>query len=214
MRCSQKRPTQKSANVNEARFATWLSNQQKSVKTRRYIMKENDISELWISFVTSEEFKKYFPDTKQDWKQNLENTKKFIKDNRRKPISTSKNEYEKYLGMWTSSQITKYNYKRFIMADEEIYQMWGEFISSKEYAQYFLDNKERWKRELENVKKYIQKTGKRPTETCKNKNEKQLKRWIVTQVMSFEPRDYIMKEDDIYQLWKDFIYSDEFKKYF
>ena len=100
------------------------------------------------------------------------------------------------------------------MADEEIYQMWGEFISSKEYAQYFLDNKERWKRELENVKKYIQKTGKRPTETCKNKNEKQLKRWIVTQVMSFEPRDYIMKEDDIYQLWKDFIYSDEFKKYF
>jgi acyl carrier protein phosphodiesterase len=82
------------------------------------------------------------------------------------------------------------------------------------YKEYFLDNNTIWFNSLELVKSYIDKNKKRPSEKDKDKNVKQLGKWISHQKQNYKIKDYIMKDDMIYNTWSNFINDDMYKEYF
>jgi hypothetical protein len=62
---------------------------------------------------------------------------------------------------------------------------------------------------LEEVKKFINENGKRPT----NKTNKYLCKWLQHQITNFKQISYI-KQTKIYKLWNDFVSDVRYKKYF
>ena len=57
------------------------------------------------------------------------------------------------------------------MKKEDIRKEWEDFVSNDKYKEYFMDNEEEWKDNLEKVKKYINTNNKRPSAGNKNKEE-------------------------------------------
>jgi hypothetical protein len=60
------------------------------------------------------------------------------------------------------------------MSNNKIYTGWKEFISDVKYSKYFLSKEQEWENKLEEVKKYINKYNKIPSNKSKNIEEKQL----------------------------------------
>ena len=100
------------------------------------------------------------------------------------------------------------------MKDDDIFKSWTEFITSDIYKKYFLSNNDEWYNNLELVKQYIDINHKRPSSEDKNKDIKTLGRWLLTQLKNSKQRKDIMKEDDIYKSWTEFITFDKDKKYY
>jgi hypothetical protein len=65
---NDKRPTHKDQNLK-----TWTGNQIKNAQRRLYIMKNNEIYNLWSEFISDARYTKYFDsDNLKDWKIKLE----------------------------------------------------------------------------------------------------------------------------------------------
>ena len=65
------------------------------------------------------------------WIKRLEDTKNYIDENFKRPSSSDKNKKIKSLGNWIGIQIQKYKKKENIMSNEEIYNVWTEFINDE-----------------------------------------------------------------------------------
>ena len=100
------------------------------------------------------------------------------------------------------------------MKDDTIYNSWTEFITSDKYKKYFLSNKEEWYQKLSELKNYIDINNKRPLKYDEIENIKIMGLWLSTQIKTSKKRYQIMKDNDIYKSWSDFITSDKYKKYF
>ena len=57
---TNKRPTNHSKNKIEKKLGSWLLNQIKNCKTQTRIMKNYIIYNLWIQFIESDKYKKFF----------------------------------------------------------------------------------------------------------------------------------------------------------
>ena len=77
-----------------------------------------------------------------------------------------------------------------------------------------LNGEEIWMKRLEEVKKYIDENGKRPSSKNKNYNIKCLGRWLVNQHMNYKLKERCMKNKEIYDKWTEFINNKKYKKYF
>ena len=135
------------------------------------------------------------------WKLNLERVKKYINEN--KKSSLDKN--VKILNLWIHHQKTINQNKEYIMSESKIRHLCEDFINDDKYKEYFLSNKERWKLNLERVKKYIDENKKRPL-------DKIWSMWIYSQKTKYHKKEYIMSNKTIRHLWEDFI--NEYKMYF
>ena len=198
MNDNNKRPSNKLGN--------WICAQIQNAKQRKQIMKNDDIYNLWVDFIEDNKYKKYFITNEEEWKLNLEQVKKYINDNNEKPIETNKNQYIRKMGRWINTQKQKYKLKKEIMKNDEIYNLWTDFINDDKYKKYFISNEEEWEINLEEVKKYMNDNNKRPSNKLGN--------WICAQIQNAKQRKQIMKNDDIYNLWVDFIEDNKYKKYF
>ena len=69
-------------------------------------------------------------------------------------------------------------------------------------------NVELWRTRLKQVKKFIDKNSKRPSE-----KEKQLYSWISRQLQNYKDRKQIMKEQEIYDKWLEFINDGKYSYY-
>ena len=148
------------------------------------------------------------------WNYKLEKVKKYIDENHKTPSSTDKNKDIKVMGQWISTQKTNYPDRKYIMSNDEIHNLWTNFITSPQYKNYFISNEEQWKNTLKEIKKYIDENHKRPSETDKNKEIKVMGKWISTQKTNYPDRKQIMSNDEIHKLWTTFITSPQYKKYF
>jgi len=186
----------------------WLSHQITNFNNQIKSMKDNKNYIEWCKFINDVKYSKYFIDNITKWKQVLEEVKKFIDKNKKRP---TKRKSIKLSG-WIRVQIINYNKKINIMKNEEIYELWTEFVSNEKYNKYFIkpDNIKKWKITLEQLKKYIIDNGKRPQP---NTNKK-LYRWTQTQITLFKNKLQIMKNDDIYVSWYKFINDNLYNKYF
>ena len=148
------------------------------------------------------------------WNKKLEQVKKYIDENNKRPSKTDKNKDIKTLGKWLSTQTTNYSKQQYIMADANIRKKWEEFINDDKYKQYFLSNDQEWLNNLEQVKKYIDENGKRPSKTDKNKDIKFLGKWLSTQTTNYSKQQRIMVNENIIKKWEQFINDNKYKQYF
>jgi len=65
---------------------------------------------------------------------------------------------------------------------------------------------------LNEVKKYIDKHNKRPSESSKEQNIKKLGKWISHQQENYKNKSQIMKNKEIRKKWEKFV--EEYEKYF
>jgi superfamily II DNA or RNA helicase len=148
------------------------------------------------------------------WMKRLEEVKKYIDDNGKRPAITNKDKNIKQLGQWISTQTKNYKIKSQIMSNVSIYSTWKQFINYDKYKKYFMSNEEIWMKRLEEVKEYIDKNQKRPSNKDKNLNVKQLGQWIYSQTHNYKTKEDIMSDNIIYNVWTDFINSDKYQKHF
>ena len=124
------RPTQK---TNED-LHSWLSNQLSKSKQKQQIMKNNEIYSLWIEFINNVKYKQYFNlDNVRDWKIKLNEFKDFI--NKYNSLPTGKNNRKLY--DWSKHQSRNRRNRTKIMKNDEIYNLWTEFITDSRYKKYF-----------------------------------------------------------------------------
>jgi superfamily II DNA or RNA helicase len=140
------------------------------------------------------------------WYENLEKVKKYIDENGKRPNRKD----NKYLCNWIEKQVYNFNKKQDIMKIDYIFNAWNGFINNVIYSKYFkfnLDNITIWKNKLKEVKQFIDTNNKRPT----IKTNKELNKWISHQIQNFKKRCDLMKNKEIYLLWKQFINNSDYK---
>jgi hypothetical protein len=174
-------------------------------------MKNEDIYKEWTKFIKDYEY--YFLSEKELWYITLEQVKKYMDDNNKRPSSHDKDDHIKYLGSWfTSTQPQNYSKKDKIMENIEIYNEWTKFINDEKYKKYFLTNEDEWIIILNDVKKYIDTNNKRPTSQDKNIIYRKLGNWIIANTKKFKTKS--MNNEEIYKKWTEFINDPIYKKYF
>jgi len=196
-------------------LGNWIQNTTSSYKNNKKIMKYVEMRQLWEEFINDIKYKVYLMPSREIWLYKLEQVKKYIEDNNKRPNAADKDNHLKDLGVWLSRQFKSYKEKSYIMkTDQQIYNIWGEFINDEKYKKYILTNKEIWIDNLEKVKNYIDDNGKRPSSMSTNIEIKQLGKWIVSTTSNYSKSIHIMKDENIRKLWEDFINDDKYKQYF
>jgi len=185
----------------------WMQHQIFNFKNKKQIMNNSEIYNLWNNFITNDKYSKYFNnDNIYNWKQNLDILKTYFIQNNKRPDKNNK-----FIYGWMSTQIINFKNKAHLMKNQEIYNLWNEFINDIKFKKYFdLDSVRDWKINLENTKNYLDKNKLRPTD----KTNKKLSKWISGQIQSYRKQNNIMKNIEIYDIWKDFINNNKYKNYF
>jgi len=104
----------------------------------------------------------------------LEQVKKYIDENDKRPSTHDNIQNIRIMGKWLSHQKENYKLKKQIMNNTNIYDKWTEFINTEKYKKYFISNEEGWINKLKDIKNYIDENEKRPSVQSKNKEIKQL----------------------------------------
>ena len=208
------KPSISSKDEDIKRLGQWISTQITNYGKKQKIMKNEEIRNEWLEFISDDRYKEKFLSNEEIWRRNLEEVKDYININGEKPSISSKDVDIKRLGQWISTQITNYTKKKDIMKNEEIRNEWIEFISDDRYKKEFLSNEEIWRRNLEEVKDYIDRNGKRPSFSSKDEDIKRLGKWIEHQITNYGKKQQIMKNEEIRNEWIEFISDDRYKKEF
>ena len=114
------------------------------------------------------------------WMKRLEEVKKYIDDNGKRPTECNKDKIIRSMGKWLTRCRNYYSKKIQNFKDEKIVKIWEQFINDEKYKEYiqlpsitelFIIN-------LNNVKKYIDLHNKLPFQKDKIKNIAFLGQWI------------------------------------
>jgi superfamily II DNA or RNA helicase/cell shape-determining protein MreC len=198
---NNKLPSAKDKNKDIKQLGMWISTQKTHYNKKEYIMKEENIRNKWEDFIST--YSHLFMSNEEMWNDRLEKIKSYIDTNDELPSSNDKNKDIKELGRWISHQKKNYSKKEQIMKQENIRNIWEDFINT--HSRLFMSNEEIWDNTLEKIKSYIETNNKLPSSHDKNKDIKQLASWISNQKTHYSKKEYIMKEENIRNKWKDFI---------
>jgi superfamily II DNA or RNA helicase len=146
---------------------------------------------------------------KEIWISKLEEVKKYIDINNKLPSSEiilDKNIHK--LSVWIMDQ--KRNYKNNTMLFE-YRDLWLNFVSDEKYKNYFikLTHNEIWINTLNELKNYISINGKIP-----KYDKEKLGIWVSHQKQNYKNKDKLMAYKHIYDMWSEFVNSQEYSKYF
>jgi ERCC4-related helicase len=148
------------------------------------------------------------------WMLKLNKVKQYIDDNNKRPSDRDVNNEIKILGKWIGTQRLNYKLRSNIMSNQNIFDTWFNFINDDKYKQYFISNEDEWTYKLNELKQYIIKNNERPSKNDKNKEIKILGQWISRQSTIYKTRNEIMKNQNIYDKWTNFICDDKYNMYF
>jgi hypothetical protein len=84
-------------------------------------MKNKEIYNKWTSFINDPKYEQYLLSNEDAWNKLLEEVKKYMDENNKKPSSTDKDIQIKKLGNWISTQQDNYKKKDRIIKNKEIY---------------------------------------------------------------------------------------------
>ena len=211
-----KRPNSNDKNIDIKKLGKWINEHHKFYKNKHNMTNKdiyNKFNKL-TNFFNDDKYKIYFLDNKTEWINKLDLIKKYINENNKLPSTKDKNNEIKSLSNWVSDQNRHYKNKKFIMSNEEIYNKWTEFINDNKYKKYFIDNETYWNIKLELVKKYINENNKRPNTKDKNNEYYTLTNWLSIQSNNYKNKNDIMKNENIYNKWTEFINDEKYKIYF
>jgi superfamily II DNA or RNA helicase len=211
---NKKMPLCNSTILYEKKLGIWASTQNYNYKNIRCRMKEPEIYNTWVTFISNPRYMTFFLSQKEYWIKQLRDVMKSMDDTKKRPSKYSKNIIIKQFGGWITVQITNFKEKTQIMSDPEIYDMWAKFISDPTYAHYFISNIDAWKLTFKNVIASIDANKRRPTQHSKDPYEKQMGKWICHQIENYLHKIHIMEEPEIYNIWTAFIKDPNYLKYF
>jgi superfamily II DNA or RNA helicase len=202
---NKKKPYDSDKNKEIKQLGRWIGTQQQKYKNKENIMSNEEIFNEWTQFMN--EYQEYFLSNKEIWYNNFNKVKEYIIENGKRPSGSNKIKEIKQMAQWISDQQQKYKKKEHIMKDEEIYNEWIQFMN-----EYLKSNEEIWYDNLNKVKKYIDENKKKPSQIDKNKQIKLLALWLNTQQKNYKKKEQIMKNEEIYNEWKQFM--NEYQEYF
>ena len=209
---NKKRPSYSGKNKEIKQLGSWIGTQQNNYKYKKNIMKDENIYSEWTQFMN--EYEKYIKSYENNWYNSLNQVKEYIDKNKKRPSYYNKDKEIKQLGCWINTQQKKYIKKKNIMKDENIYNEWTQFINKyenyfksheKNYTNYFKSYEKNWYNSLNQVKEYIDKNKKTPSNYDKNIEIKRLAKWICVQKINYKKEEYNMKEKNIYNEWTQFM---------
>lgn len=195
------KPSAKDKNIDVKHMGGWIGTQQKNYAKKQCIMTNEDIYKKWEEFVKDN--KKYFIINEEKWYNMLDNIKNYIDDNKKRPPQLDKNNEIAQLARWINNQQNNYDKMKKSMKNPDKRKKWEEFLET--YKQYFITNEELWNNMLDKVKNYIVKEGKRPSNSDKNNDIRQMARWIGASQTNYAKKKEIMKNEDIRRKWEEFV---------
>lgn len=202
-----KRPSQLSKNKDEIRLGSWIGTQQTNYKNKSCAMKDEKKKKIWEKFIV--DYAEYMKTCDDIWYTTLDELKKYIDINKKRPGNKSKIIEEKRLGQWFGTQKSCYNRKKDAMKDEKKRKDWCDFLD--EYSDYMGTRNDIWDSNLEKLKKFINENGRRPIHESKEDAEKKLARWMGSQqelkINGNHGTDWIVRKDK----WDAFL--DEYSEY-
>jgi hypothetical protein len=145
------------------------------------------------------------------WMKRLEDVKKYIDENGKKPSSYDINKNIKSHGQWIKTQQKNYKYNQFNMKNIKIKNIWIKFMN--DYKKYIKDNIELWFDNLKQVIEYININFNLPS-SYKDENYiiYKIGNWVKRQKIYYKNNNGTMKNNEIKKAWKDFI--NNYKIYF
>ena len=193
-----KLPASCSKDKNIKYLGLWVRNQEKNYDKMQYIMKNEINRMLWEEFMKDNI--ELFRTNNEKWISNLELVKDYIVQNKKTPTQTDKDKCISSLGTWIQSQKQNYIKKSKIMIDENIRNIWGDFV--KQYEKYFMSNEEIWMTRFDELNEYINIHKNLPP--SRDKELDTLVQWVRHQRRNYDNRNQIMKNEYIRKLWKEF----------
>jgi superfamily II DNA or RNA helicase len=202
--------TGKENSEKEVLLARWINSQKQNYNYEKKAMKNKLIKKQWEEFIVK--YKKYFISDNEKWLNILNKLKLFIDKNERLPIESKNNIIESKLKIWINQQQKNYKNKINNMKNDEIYNKWSDFISK--YKKHFISNEEIWEYKLIELKNYIDKNKKCPTNRDKNEIYIKLSKWLSRQKENYKNKIQIMSNNNIRLKWEEFINNDKYSIYF
>ena len=145
MDTEKKSPREKDKNPDIKKLGSWVSNQKKNYKNKKYIVWTNeDIRHEWETIL--ETYSEYLiNDNEEDWRNTLKQVCEYMDTKKKSPREKDENPDIKKLGKWVSHQKTNYkNKKRIVWTNEDIRHEWETIL--EKYAEY-LSPKSRTKKQ-------------------------------------------------------------------
>jgi hypothetical protein len=102
----------------------------------------------------------------------------------KRPYGRSK-EFERKIGHWLQMQHTNLINNIKSMKNDTLKKMYIDFLNDDKYKEYFMSNEECWIYKLELVKKFIDTHNRKPQSRSKDKNERTIGRWLITQSTNY-----------------------------
>lgn len=203
----KKKPSESDTDPDTKFIGVWINIQQTKIIKDEGLMKIEYFRKKWENFII--EYKKYFITNEEAWKSNLENVKKYINENNKSPSISDKNNDTQILGQWISTQHKNYSREENIMKTLYIKKIWEDFINDNK--QHYESNEEKWIKQLNKVKQFIDEHKIKPNKRDKNSYIKSLGIWLSNHKTNYVKNMEIMKYPDIRKQWEKF--NDEYKIY-
>ena len=215
-----KAPSQKAKQPEEKRLGCWVSiNKQKydprGPEFSKHGMKTPKIWQIWANTLADEKYRLLLVlDPVQNWKNTHKKMCLHIQKTGKAPSQRAKDPEEKRVGVWVSVQKRNYDprgsesSKNIMKTNPEIWQLWTETLADEKYSESLADLVQVWKNNHKKICEFIHKTGKAPSTTAKDPEEKRLGSWISNQKNNYDPRGPEfskkgMKTPEIWQIWTD-----------
>lgn len=159
----KKRPV--ASDKNEGHFlAQWHHTQLTSLNAGTGIMKDENLKIIFNSLKTNEKYKKYFVSNENIWYDTCKLVEEYIEKNKKKPSVEDKDESNKKLGTWLKNQIKSDKDNTGILANKEISDTFKKL--KNKFPKLFMTFEEIWDENFIQLKKYVEKEGKKPS--CKS----------------------------------------------
>jgi superfamily II DNA or RNA helicase len=195
-----KLPLNNSKDPKIKQMAAWISCQKTNYAKSECIMKKPSIRQKW------KDFKNTYPllilSNIELWMNKLDDVEAYIENTKKLPSNNSKDPKIKQLARWISTQQKIYGKLKDIMKNPSIRKEWDNF--KDKYPLLFLSNGEVWMNNLADVKVYVVKNNKLPSEHSKDTKIKQMGSWTTNQGQNYAKLKTIMKEPSIRKEWEDF----------
>ncbi len=211
---NNKKPSEKSQNINERKLGKWLSHQNSNYGSKKFLMKDEmtELYQIWTNFINDDKYVDLFATPESQWEKQFIKLKNFIDKNKKRPqASCSLDEDE--IKNWLNVQNKNFKNGTGIIQNELLKLQWIDFINDNNYSQYLMTKDEIWDMKFQQLKNWFQIKKSNPLDKSSNEYEKQLANWFYHQKANYKNKLKSMSDPIKYTQWKEFIESNEYLQF-